>query len=225
MSGILSGAGGAECQLCTATFKDLHDIELVRSGFPINRTVSAAREIFFSVNKDEFLSLPSQERFGLTHEPLSDIDIIPASPLHSYTCVFRWFMTLVYHLQSDSSKWSPTSLKLQSLLKFVRGFLQKKTGLKIDQPFSDGGTTSTGNIARECFGNKNNFIHWVTTMIPSNSHHSLKKILNNLSVILRSFSCSREINVTIHDILCRETYEFILLEFPWANITPCYTNC
>ena len=70
MSGILSGAGGAKCQLCTATFKDLHDVELVRSGFPINRTVSAAREIFCSVNNDEFLSLPSQERFGLTHEPL-----------------------------------------------------------------------------------------------------------------------------------------------------------
>ena len=59
MLGILSGAGGAKCQLCTATFKDLHDIELVRSGFPINRTVSAAREIFCSVNKGEFLSLPS----------------------------------------------------------------------------------------------------------------------------------------------------------------------
>ena len=150
MSGILTGAGGAKCQLCTATFTALHDIDLVRSGFPINRTISAARDIFASVDKTEYLSLPSQERFGLTHEPFSEIETIPGSPLHSYTCVFRWFMTLVYHLHSGSNKWSPTSVKVRNALKFVREFLQEKTGLKIDQPSSDGGTTSTGNIAREC---------------------------------------------------------------------------
>ena len=27
MSGILTGAGGAKCQLCTATFDQLHDLE------------------------------------------------------------------------------------------------------------------------------------------------------------------------------------------------------
>ena len=46
MSGILTGAGGAKCQSRTATFAELHGIELVRSGFPINRTISAARDIF-----------------------------------------------------------------------------------------------------------------------------------------------------------------------------------
>ena len=215
MSGILTGAGGAKCQLCTATFAELHDIDLVRSGFPINRTISAARDIFASVDESEYLSLPSQQRFGLTHEPLSEIETIPASLLHSYTCVFRWFMTLVYHLHSGSNKWSPTSAKVRNSLKFVRDFLQEKTGLKIDQPSSDGGTTSTGNIARECFSNKNNFIHWITTLVPADFHDSLTKILNNLSAILCSFSSSREINTDAQGLLCRETYEFILVKFPW----------
>ena len=76
MAGILSGAGGAHCQLCTATFKQLHDIDLIRDGFPINRSISAAKELLNSVNKEEFLSLPSEERFGLIHKPISDIDII-----------------------------------------------------------------------------------------------------------------------------------------------------
>ena len=49
MGGLLSGAGGAHCQLCTATFKQLHDLELIREGFPINRSISAAKEIFDSV--------------------------------------------------------------------------------------------------------------------------------------------------------------------------------
>ena len=99
----------------TASFKELHDIELIRSGYPINRTITAAHEIFSSVDKEQFLALPSTQGFGLTHEPLSNIDVISASRLHSYTCVFRWYMTLVYHLQSGSTKWSPTSHSYDSL--------------------------------------------------------------------------------------------------------------
>ena len=54
MSSILSGAGGAHCQLCTASFADLKDLQLVRTGFTINRTISSAREIFSSVHTEEF---------------------------------------------------------------------------------------------------------------------------------------------------------------------------
>ena len=220
MSGILTGAGGAKCQLCTASHKELHDVELIRSGYPINRTITAAKEIFSYIDEEEYLSLPSKERFGLTHQPVSDIDVISASPLHSYTCVFRWYMLLVYHIHSGSKKWSATSVKVKLSLKFVTGFLYEKTGLRIDQPSSDGGTTSTGNVARECFSNKNDLIHWISSLLPPEYHNPLAKIQNNLFAILRTFSCSREINTDALDIICRETYEFILLQFPWANITP-----
>ena len=84
MSQILSGAGGANCQLCTATYVQLKDLELIRTGFPINRNISSALDIFESVDPEEFLALPSKERFGLTHQPLSDKDIISASLLHTY---------------------------------------------------------------------------------------------------------------------------------------------
>ena len=33
MSGILSGAGGARCQLCTANLEELMDLEMVRVVF------------------------------------------------------------------------------------------------------------------------------------------------------------------------------------------------
>ena len=188
MAGLLSGAGGAHCQLCTATFKQLHDLELIREGFPINRSISAAKEIFDSVNKEEFLSLASNDRFGLTHEPVSDIDILCASPLHAYTCIFRWFMTLVYHLQSGTRKWSPSSIGIKNSMKFTSGLLMEKTGMKIDQPSSDGGTTSTGNIARLCFLDKNEFLFWVNSLIPSEHHNTLKMIHTNLSVILRIYN-------------------------------------
>ena len=40
MSGILSGASGAHCQLCTANLEELMDLEMVRGGFPIDRNIS-----------------------------------------------------------------------------------------------------------------------------------------------------------------------------------------
>ena len=101
MAGMLSGAGGAHCQLCTANFNELHDLELVHSGFPIIRSITVAKEIFSEVDREDFLSLPSVKRFGLTHEPISDINIICSPPLHAYTCILRWFMTLVYHFIMD----------------------------------------------------------------------------------------------------------------------------
>ena len=54
-----------------------------------------------SVDKEQFLALPSTQRFGLTHEPLSNIDVISASPLHSYeVCV-----PLVYDLSLPPAIW------------------------------------------------------------------------------------------------------------------------
>ena len=191
MSGILSGAGGAHCQLCTANLKELKDLEIVRAGFPINRHILDAIELFTFVDKDEYLSLHSSQRLGITHEPVSDKNIFSPSPLHSYTCVF---MLLVYHSQLGKFVWSPTSNAVNASKKFCSDFLFEKTGLRIDQPTSDGGTTSTGNIARQCFGNKNEFIFYVSSLIPSEFRDDISIIQTNLSAILRIFNSSQEVN-------------------------------
>ena len=130
-------------------------------------------------------------------------------------------MTLVNHLHSGSNKWSTTSAKVRNSLKFVRDFLQEKTCLKIDQPSSDGGTTLPVTYRLvNVLAIKIIFIHCITTFVPAHFHDSLTKILNILSAILRSFSSSREISINTQSLLCRETYEFMLVKFPWVNITP-----
>ena len=219
MSAILSGAGGAHCQLCTASKEDLHDLELVRAGYPINRTVSDAIELFTFVDKDEFLNLTSTKRLAITHEPVSEKDIIPAAPLHSYTCIFRWYMMLIYHLQSGKFKWSPTSKHIEASKKFCSDFLFEKTGFRIDQVSSEGGTTSTGNIARQCFSNQKQFF-FVSSLIPTEFRDNMFTMLTNISVILRIFNSNQEIQTDKLDTLCKETYELILTKFSWASITP-----
>ena len=54
-------------------------------------------------------------------------------------------MLLVYHLQTGNFVWSLTSNAIDDSEKFGSDFLFEKTGLRIDQPTSDGVTTSTGN--------------------------------------------------------------------------------
>ncbi|KAI6651113.1 hypothetical protein LOD99_5464 [Oopsacas minuta] len=72
MAGILSGAGGESCQLCTATNKELSDRELIIQGFPINGHITDAIQLFGEIeNSHSFFSLPSNQRCNITHEPTS----------------------------------------------------------------------------------------------------------------------------------------------------------
>ena len=128
-------------------------------------------------------------------------------------------MLVIYHLQSGTQKWSPTSKKIEDSMKFTRTFLEEKTGFRIDQSSRDGGTTSTGNIARQCFLNCNDFI-WVISLILIERRAKVLVIHSNLSAILRVYNSSQEINDYNLEELCKTTYETILVDFPWASITP-----
>ena len=63
-----------------------------------------------------------------------------ALPLHSYTCVFRWFKLLIYRLNSGNYQWSPTSVRIKESMVFVRGLIHDQAGIKVDQPDPKGGT-------------------------------------------------------------------------------------
>ena len=81
MSATLSGASGASCQLCTANHTQLKELNLIRDGFPINRFIHDAKNLFNDVsNHEEFLNLDSKSRYGLTHPPISEKDILAVSP-------------------------------------------------------------------------------------------------------------------------------------------------
>ena len=133
-------------------------------------------------------------------------------------------MQIVYHLQAGETKWAPTSQKIRQSMEFVRGFLWERLSIKIDYPTSQGGTTSTGNVVRSCFQRTNDsardFLYWVTTLVPEEHHLPLTLIHTYLSVILRIFNLDERIEIEKFTTLCRDTYELIIVSFPWASITP-----
>ncbi|KAI6655659.1 hypothetical protein LOD99_1799 [Oopsacas minuta] len=186
MAGILSGAGGASCQLCTATHKELNDRELIIQGFPINRYITDAIQLFGEIeDSHSFFSLPSNQRCNITHEPTSTINILPASPLHSYTGIFRWFNLLIYHLNCGKRTWSPTSLTIKNSMIFVRNLIEGKTGMRIDQPNASGGTSSTGSVARRAFSCDSKYFECVLSVVETEHKETLSKLQTHLSAILR----------------------------------------
>ena len=56
----------------------------------------------------------------------------------------------IYNLKNLSGHQLRILNAVDASKKFCSDFLFEKTELRIDQPTSDGGTTSTGNIARQC---------------------------------------------------------------------------
>ena len=92
--------------------------------------------------------------------------------------------------------------------------------MRLDTPSPYGGTSSTGNVARDCLMDKRDFLKWATSSIDPIDRASLDVIQTHLSVILRLVNSSENINTLKFEELCKETYEFILTKFSWANITP-----
>ncbi|KAI6659736.1 hypothetical protein LOD99_10705 [Oopsacas minuta] len=183
-------------------------------------TVNAI-ELFTQIDDIEsFFALSTNERFKLTHQPISEINMHPASQLHSYTGVFRWFNLLVYHLRIEKFTWSPTSPVIKESMKFLQTFIQEKTGLKVDQPNSSGGTTSTGNVARRAFSDETEYLECILSTVAIQYRLILSKIHTQLSAILRVFNSSHKANILELGKLCKDTYLVILDSFPWASMTP-----
>ena len=98
--------------------------------------------------------------------------------------------------------------------------MQENTGLKIDQPDSSGGTTSTGNVARRAFSNESHFIECVFSTVPVQHRSALSKVHIQLSAILKIFNSNQLVNTSDFGNLCKETYLLVLDSFLWASITP-----
>ena len=103
----------------------------------------------------------------------------------------------------------------------VQNLVQKKTGLKIDQPDPRGGTTSTGGVARRVFSDDTEFIECILPLTDTENRDPLSKVHTQLSAILRIVNSDHKINTQEFGILCTNTYYLLILEyFPWVNITP-----
>ena len=102
--------------------------------------------------------------------------------------------------------------------------MHEKTEIKIDFPNSQGGTSTTGNVARQYFSPKrdepNNYLRWILTLLPNDCRYSFTNLHTNLAVILRIYNSDKIIDEKSFEIICKDNYQLILDHYPWANVTP-----
>ena len=79
MAALLSGAGGASCQLCTTTRAQIKDRDFVLQEYPINRLVSEAIQPFGDIGDSEysFYFLQMSDITSLTNQCLKSISYQP----------------------------------------------------------------------------------------------------------------------------------------------------
>lgn len=129
-------------------------IDIVKNGFQINQFINDAKILFEVLNGEEFLTLTSEDRYNLTHVPISDINIISSSHMYAYIRYFSWLdtwlMLFIAHLNAGVFKWSPIFMNVQSAKKIVCGLVKVKLNIIIDGASSQGGTFTTGNVVKFC---------------------------------------------------------------------------
>ena len=105
-------------------------------------------------------------------------------------------------------------------MKFLQTLIQEKTGLKVDQPDSSGGTTSTGNVARKAFSDETSFLECVLSTIAVSHRPALAKIHTQLAAILRVYNSGRKVNTVELGKVCRH----LSIDFRFISLGEYHTN-
>lgn len=169
--------------------------------------------------------IPTYERIGMTCKPLlssTNVNYLPI--LHVLLRIFDWGLKCVYHRRGDLKSWvehDEDRKILKTMKKEVTEILERKTGIKVDQPdpTGAGGSSNTGNTVRRIFWNQENR-NLLAECIPKKDQKSMKAIFRNLAIISRLISSDYKINVEKLDILCKETATMILNDFEGAIRIP-----
>ena len=104
----------------------------------------------------------------------------------------------------------PLIITNKNSMMFVRTLVEEKTGLRIDQPDTRGGTTSTGSIARRAFSYESSYIDCVLSVVGTEHKETLSKLPTQLSAILRIINPDRIIDTEEFGDLCTNTYLMIV---------------
>ncbi|CAF1158909.1 unnamed protein product [Didymodactylos carnosus] len=129
----------------------------------------------------------------------------------------------MYHFHANVLKWTETGkdntkTKIEKAREDILRRLEEKTGLRLDQTNSPGskqGTSSTGEQGRQFFSEKNRLS--VVECAPKQYRAVLKKLLHQLSIILRVVSSTSTINTEKFRQKCVDFAKLIAIELPWVE--------
>ena len=235
-----SGQRGSYCTCCTVSADDAKDVSKIKNGFPIDKSIESLQDLFDMLNDEQegistfggdFLKkIKSSERYGLTHQPLTTLDIVRHFPItHSYIRSLSFFETLFYRINGGCRQMGKGKRldKVQKAgLKLAKDTFRKEAKetlhMKLDCPdaYGAGGSSDTAQLARRFFWEEN--VEKIVGLLTSGTwkeKDALRVLHRNFSVILRVVSSKEHlIDVDAFESLCKETNILIAEEFEFSTI-------
>lgn len=238
---LYTGLGGSYCDLCCFSKEQCLDRNVVAHGFNITRDIDDIMTIFNELVNENGTIITARNdyetRGGLTTKPITTNQVLSEQVLHALLRNFDHWMKTVVHVKAGVFDWSesPTSWN-QPFLNRAKKDIQDTIynnihGTKWDFPDTSGkgGTTTTGNVARDLLHNSSN--REIILSGVSDEHSEILSVYGrHLSVILRILCSSRCVRVEQYKSFCTELYLHLLDKFPrvhnkhlrgpWISITP-----
>ena len=239
---LYTGLGGAYCDLCSFSKEECINRDQITQGFNITRDINDIIN-YFNDNVDEDGNVITakgdyKQRGGVTTGPIATNQVISTQILHSMLRTFDHFMKVVVHIKAGVFSWSKSNstdkLFLQTAKKQLQDVIKEKIhNIKWDFPDSTGkgGTTTTGNVARELLLNPENR-KIIIGEILEKDREAVLRYGEQLAVILRVFCSSESVNVQQYKDFCTQLYLHLIDSFPrqrrseknlagpWISITP-----
>ena len=241
-----TGLTGAYCTSCTVSSTQAHDVEGIRNGFKINRTLREVEDLFnelcvLDVDGNEHISknvADYNKRKGVCMKPITRYEMFSnITVLHSYLNSLSFFQRILYCINSGVLKMGSRFTKIKctrterELLAKAKKRIQEKAkhgplSMKFDMPDASGhgGTSDTGNVARKFFSieRRNDVLDLIEPKDEPNLAEDKRKycdLLQRFSIILRIVSSKDSpIYHTIFDDYCRQTYAKVIEYFSWAVV-------
>ena len=130
------------------------------------------------------------------------------SPLHLWINTLECMLHISYRMKLKC--WSVRGETNKKVMvdekQRIQDELRKKLGIRVDYPVPDFGSSNTGNIARNFFNNVD---------IVSEITQLDKKLLYQLSVILKTLNSGYEINIDSFEKYCKNTAELFVAKYDW----------
>ena len=131
---------------------------------------------------------------GLTSKPLSEDNQHFMTITHQYINLTNWTLKIMYHMKANILHWPETNKgniksKIVKAKESILQDLRTKTGLRLDQINGSNektGNSTTGQQGREFFSEKHRLS--ILEYVPTQHQDNLKKLMHQLSVILRVVS-------------------------------------
>ena len=219
MHTIISGLGGAFCCLCTKSKEQCHDVDIISSGFKVDRSLDDTLDICENnLHLEENRKKEDYDvRRGVTQEPITTEDINNMHPLHNLLRCFGWIFKICYHATAGHLSRSEAKLNLSNrearaveFLKQAKEAIQERikaeTSITLEKadPTGHGGTSTTGNIAKLILNTSNRKL--LTEGIDSSELRSqIDQVVLNMAVILTIINSDRRVNVDVFGDFCRTT--------------------